>query len=74
MVKSNSFVDEVKQIEKEVKEIEPVENVAITEEIREHLNQFYHDVCTSAKGQTYTSYLTPNVRVNVDGKRVSELK
>ena len=66
LVESNSFVDEVKQIEKEVEAIEPVGNVEKTEEIREHLNQFYHDVCTEE--QTYISYFTPNVRVNIDGK------
>ena len=72
LVESSNFVDEVKQIEKEVEAIEPVGNVEKTEEIREHLNQFYHDVCTEE--QTYISYFTPNVRVNIDGKRVSQLK
>ena len=69
LVESNTFVDEVKQIEKEVKATEPVENVKKTEEVREHLNQFYNDVCT--EDLTYRSYLTANVPVNIDGKRVS---
>ena len=71
LIESNNFVDEVKQIEKEVEAIEPVENVKKAEEVKEHLNQFYNDVCTSAEDLTYRSYLTPNVRVNIDGKRVS---
>ena len=73
LIESNNFVDEVKQIEKEVEAIEPVENVKKAEEVdlREHLNQFYNDVCTSAEDLTYRSHLTPNVRVNIDGKRVS---
>ena len=71
MVKSNTFVDEVKQTEKEVKEIETVGNVEKTEEIREHLNQFYREICTSVQAGTSRPFFTTNVRLNIAGKRVS---
>ena len=72
---SNDFVEEVKQIEEEIEAIEPVENLEKSEEIRERLNQFYNDVCNHSADLTtdlmiFTSYLTPNVRTNIDGKRV----
>ena len=73
---SNDFVEEVKQIEEEIEAIEPVENLEKNEEIRERLSQFYNHVCNhsaddlTAGFKIFTSYLTPNVRVNIDGKRV----
>ena len=72
-VESSHFVDEVKQIEKEIVAIEPVGNVEKTQEIREYLNQFYHEICTSRDLQagTLRPFFTTNVRINTGGKRVS---
>ena len=67
-VETTYFVDEVKKIEKEVEAVEPVENIEKSEEIREHLNQFYNDVCHHSTDDLttdiliMTSYLTPNVQ------------
>ena len=74
-VETTHFVDEVKKIEKEIEAVEPVENVEQSGKIREHLNQFHNDVCHHPTDDLttdvllVTSYLTPNVRVNSDGKR-----
>ena len=70
-VQSNDFADEVKEIEKEVVAVEPVHNVVRTEEVREYLNQFYHEVCNGIRVSTFISYFTTNVRLNTGGKRVS---
>ena len=75
-IETTYFVDEEKKIEKEVEAVEPIGNVEKSEEIREHLNQFYNDVCHHSADDLatdiliYTSYLTPSARVNIDGKRV----
>ena len=71
LVETTDFAEEVKETEKEVKATEPVENVERTEEIREHLNQFYNEICSPAMIVTYRSYFTTNVRLNNSGKRVS---
>ena len=71
LVETTDFAEEVKETEKEVKATEPVENVERTEEIREHLNQFYNEICSPAMVVIYRSYFTRNVRLNNSGKRVS---
>ena len=69
LVETTDFAEEVKKTEKEVEAIEPVENVERTEEIREHLNQFYNEICSPAMVLTYRSYFTTNVRLNNSRKR-----
>ena len=71
LVETTDFAEQVREIEKEIEAIEPVQNVAKAEEIREHLNQFYKETCSPTEAVTYRSYFTPNVRVNTGGKRVS---
>ena len=72
LVETTDFAEQVKEIEKEIEAIEPVQNVAKAEEIREHpRNQFYKETCSPTEATTYRSYFTPNVSVNTGGKRVS---
>ena len=71
LIETTDFEEQVKEIEKEVEDIEPVQNVIKAEEIREHLNQFYNETCFPTEAMTYRSYFTPRVRVNTGGKRVS---
>ena len=70
LVETTDFAEKVVEIEKEIEEIEPVQNVIKVEEITEHLNQFYKETCSPYQAMTYRSYFTPNVRVNTGGKRV----
>ena len=74
LVETTDFAEKVVEIEKEIEEIEPVQNVTKVGEITEHLNQFYKETCSPTQAMTYRSYFTLNVRVNTGGKRVSELK
>ena len=46
LVETTDFAEQVREIEKEIEAIEPVQNVAKAEEIREHLNQFYKETCS----------------------------
>ena len=71
LAETTDFAEKVKKLEKEIKAILPAEDVAKTKEIREHLNQFYHETCTPTEAVTYKSHFTPNFRVNTGGKRVS---
>ena len=71
LVETTDFSEQVKEIEKEIEAIEPAQNVAKAEQIREHFNQFYKETCSPTEAVTYKSYFTPNVRVNTGGKRVS---
>ena len=64
------FVEEVKEIEKEVAEVEPRDHEEEIAKIKGFLNGFYGKACKIDPAD-YTSYLTTHVNINNGGKKVS---